>query len=89
MNDMSGKVSAAIKAPAAAKPGRNAYSYFPGCSLTGSAGEYDASLRLTSAALGIRLDEISDWNCVGLTGAAPLERQPGRIASRPQPAHRR
>lgn len=69
MNDRTRKDSAAIKAPASAKPGRNAYSYFPGCSLTGSAGEYDASFRLTSEALGIRLDEISDWNCCGASPA--------------------
>lgn len=45
------------------------YSYFPGCSLTSSAGEYDASFRLTAKALGIGLDEIPDWNCCGASPA--------------------
>ena len=46
-----------------------AYSYFPGCSLTSSAGEYDASFRLAAGALGIELDEIEDWNCCGASPA--------------------
>lgn len=45
------------------------YSYFPGCSLTSSAGEYDASFRLVAKELGIGLDEIPDWNCCGASPA--------------------
>ncbi|MCL4474516.1 MAG: CoB--CoM heterodisulfide reductase iron-sulfur subunit B family protein [Actinobacteria bacterium] len=45
------------------------YSYFPGCSLTGSAGEYDASFRLVARELGIHLDEVEDWNCCGASPA--------------------
>lgn len=69
MNDGSRMDIAAKTAPASAGPGDSTYSYFPGCSLTGSAGEYDASFRLTSEALGIRLDEINDWNCCGASPA--------------------
>lgn len=41
------------------------YGYYPGCSLLSSAKEYDRSLRLTFARLGIELVELEDWNCCG------------------------
>ncbi|HOS79469.1 MAG TPA: CoB--CoM heterodisulfide reductase iron-sulfur subunit B family protein [Anaerolineae bacterium] len=41
------------------------YGYYPGCSLLSSAKEYDLSLRLTFARLGIELVEVEDWNCCG------------------------
>jgi len=47
----------------------NSYAYFPGCSLTSSAGEYDTSFRLIAEALGIGLDVINDWNCCGASPA--------------------
>ena len=50
-------------------PAEKTYSYFPGCSLTSSAGEYDVSFRLVADALGIQLDEIEDWNCCGASPA--------------------
>ncbi len=43
------------------------YSYFPGCSLSGSAMEYDLSTRAVMERLGITLTEINDWNCCGAT----------------------
>lgn len=52
-----------------AVPRTDSYSYFPGCSLTSSAGEYDASFRLVADVLGIGLDEIPDWNCCGASPA--------------------
>ncbi len=45
------------------------YSYYPGCSLHASAGEYDLSTRELFAALGIKLEEIQDWFCCGATPA--------------------
>lgn len=45
------------------------YSYYPGCSLHASAGEYDLSTRELFAALGITLQEIPDWFCCGATPA--------------------
>ncbi len=45
------------------------YSYYPGCSLHASAGEYDLSTRELFAALGIGLEEIPDWICCGATPA--------------------
>jgi len=44
-------------------------SYYPGCSLEGTAREYDESTRAVCQALGIELDELEDWNCCGATSA--------------------
>ena len=41
--------------------------YYPGCSLHGSAGEFDSSFKATAAALDIRLEEIPEWSCCGNT----------------------
>ncbi|HAY32848.1 MAG TPA: CoB--CoM heterodisulfide reductase iron-sulfur subunit B family protein [Ignavibacteria bacterium] len=45
------------------------YGYFPGCSLTSSAKEYDISLRKVTDKLGITFEEINDWSCCGATSA--------------------
>jgi heterodisulfide reductase subunit B len=45
------------------------YSYYPGCSLHASAGEYDLSTRELFTKLGIGLTEIPDWFCCGATPA--------------------
>ena len=47
----------------------NRVAYFPGCSLHGTACEFDASAREVSAALGLHLVEPKNWVCCG-TGAA-------------------
>jgi len=39
--------------------------YYPGCTLHGTAREYDASTKAVSKAAGIELTEITDWNCCG------------------------
>ena len=44
-------------------------SYYPGCSLHGTAKEYDQSVRSVSRALGIDLEEIEDWSCCGASSA--------------------
>ena len=41
------------------------YAYYPGCSLTESAREYDAATRAVLAALGVEIEEIPDWTCCG------------------------
>lgn len=45
------------------------YTYYPGCSLTGTAKEYDDSIRQVFDALGIGLRELEDWNCCGASSA--------------------
>ena len=48
------------------------YLYYPGCSLTASAREYDLSTRAVLTAAGVDLEEIEDWTCCGASAAAPL-----------------
>jgi heterodisulfide reductase subunit B len=43
------------------------YTYFPGCSLKSTEIAYEQSLKLSSEALGIQLQELADWNCCGAT----------------------
>lgn len=43
--------------------------YYPGCSLHGTAREYDQSVRETADLLGVRLRELPDWNCCGASSA--------------------
>lgn len=48
------------------------YTYYPGCSLSGSAMEYDLSTRALMERLGISLTEIEDWSCCGATAAEAI-----------------
>ncbi len=45
------------------------YSYYPGCSLHGTAHEYEDSVQEVFRLLGIRLTELPDWNCCGASSA--------------------
>lgn len=51
--------------------------YFPGCSLEGSAVEFDISVRAMAQALGDELVELADWSCCGATAAHALSRDLG------------
>jgi len=44
-------------------------SYYPGCSLEGTAREYDESIEAVSKMLGVELQELHDWNCCGASSA--------------------
>lgn len=44
-------------------------SYFPGCSLSSTAKEYDMSAKAVCNALGVELVELKDWVCCGATSA--------------------
>lgn len=44
-------------------------SYYPGCSLQGTALDYDLSVRRLFSHLDIELIEIPDWNCCGASSA--------------------
>lgn len=44
-------------------------SYYPGCSLHGTAKEYDESIRGVSEILGLQLHELEDWTCCGASSA--------------------
>jgi len=45
----------------------NKYAYYPGCSIKGSAKQYEESLFSVCNTLGIELEELPDWNCCGAT----------------------
>ncbi|MFB3776895.1 MAG: CoB--CoM heterodisulfide reductase iron-sulfur subunit B family protein [Bryobacteraceae bacterium] len=46
---------------------RSRYAYFPGCSLSATGLAYDESLKVLFRLLGVKLDELEDWNCCGAT----------------------
>jgi heterodisulfide reductase subunit B len=45
------------------------YGYYPGCSLEGTAREYDVSTRIACQELGIELVELEGWSCCGASSA--------------------
>ena len=45
------------------------YQYYPGCSLEGTALEYDISTQALIKAVGAELSEIDDWTCCGASAA--------------------
>jgi heterodisulfide reductase subunit B len=44
-------------------------SFFPGCSLEGTAREYGESIEAVCSALAIELKELEDWSCCGASSA--------------------
>ena len=52
-----------------------AIGYYPGCSLRGTASEYDRSLRAVATRLGVELREIPDWVCCGATSAHAIDHE--------------
>jgi heterodisulfide reductase subunit B len=48
------------------------YFYYSGCSLEGTALEYDISTRAVMQALGIELIELDDWTCCGASAAESI-----------------
>jgi heterodisulfide reductase subunit B len=48
------------------------YVYYPGCSLEGTALEYDASTRAVMQRLGVELVDLEDWTCCGASAAEPV-----------------
>ena len=45
------------------------YLYYPGCSLEGTALEYNISTKAAMKALGAELVELEDWTCCGASAA--------------------
>ncbi|MCG6911203.1 MAG: CoB--CoM heterodisulfide reductase iron-sulfur subunit B family protein [Deltaproteobacteria bacterium] len=50
------------------------YVYYPGCSLEGTAREYDLATRAMLQAVGVELIEIENWTCCGASAAEPISR---------------
>lgn len=49
-------------------------SYYPGCSLEGTARSYDISARGICRSLGIELEEVPEWCCCGSSPALKMDR---------------
>jgi heterodisulfide reductase subunit B len=47
-------------------------SYYPGCSLEGTAADYAASIAGVAPLMGVELLELEDWNCCGASAAHSL-----------------
>jgi len=45
------------------------FSYYPGCTMKGTAADYEKSMRETLQHLDIELEELDDWNCCGASSA--------------------
>ncbi len=59
---------------------------YPGCSLNGSARDYNESVFALADAFGLVLEQVNDWNCCGATAAHNLNKElslalPARILS--------
>ena len=52
-------------------------SYYPGCSLEGTALDYDQSVRELCAHLDVELVDIPDWNCCGASSAHMTDHEVG------------
>lgn len=50
-------------------------SYYPGCSLHGTAKDYSESIHAVCKELEIDLEELSDWNCCGATAAHSIDHE--------------
>jgi heterodisulfide reductase subunit B2 len=50
-------------------------SYYPGCSLEGTAADYAASIAAVTPLLGLELAELEDWNCCGASAAHSLNHE--------------
>ena len=51
--------------------------YYPGCSLQGTAKDYAESISGICASLNIQLEEVPDWNCCGATAAHSINHRAG------------
>ena len=65
--------------------------YYPGCSLLGSAKEFNESVRAVCEAIDLTLEEVPDWNCCGASSAHMLNHDlalalPARILAQAEAA---
>ncbi len=51
--------------------------YYPGCSLEGTARDYADSIHAVCSSFGIELEEVPDWNCCGATAAHSINHKAG------------
>ena len=51
------------------------FGIYPGCSLTGSARDYNESVFALAETFGLEFTQIPDWNCCGATAAHNLNKE--------------
>jgi heterodisulfide reductase subunit B len=51
------------------------YTYFPGCSLKSTGRAYEESLLTLFGLLGLKLQELDDWNCCGATSYMSVDEE--------------
>ncbi len=51
------------------------YLYYPGCSLKGSAIDYEESFLAVASSLGIEIKEMEDWDCCGASVAKSVSKE--------------
>jgi len=51
------------------------FAYFPGCSLEGSAKDYNISSKAICEKLGIEIEDIEDWNCCGASAGHSISHE--------------
>jgi len=51
------------------------FGIYPGCSLTGSARDYNESVFALAEAFGLEFTQVPDWNCCGATAAHNLNKE--------------
>ena len=59
-------------------------SYYPGCSLEGTAQDYAASIAGVTPLLDLELAELEDWNCCGASAAHSINHHPTLALGHPQ-----
>jgi heterodisulfide reductase subunit B len=57
------------------------YAYFPGCSLRATGMAYEKSLLEVFRILGLKLNEIEDWNCCGATSYMSIDEDAAFVLS--------
>jgi heterodisulfide reductase subunit B len=50
------------------------YLYYPGCSLKGTAVDYEESFLAVTSVLGVEIQEIEDWQCCGASVAKSVDK---------------
>ena len=62
-------------------PTKQAYTYYPGCSLSSTNRAYDISTRNVAKVLGVEMRELEDWNCCGATAYTAIREKRSFVLS--------
>jgi heterodisulfide reductase subunit B len=62
-------------------PTPQAYTYYPGCSLSSTNRAYDISTRNVARVLGVEMRDLEDWNCCGATAYTAIREKRSFVLS--------